>query len=118
MEASTSSSASESTPIAPAARGGEHLLDLFFRPSTFFASRDSLDTKWLIVAAMWGLGIIPVTYAGAFVGDLLVSDPYAFWFHDAWDGSGTGFEHLPVQSLDGRMSSLWIERSGWTRIEK
>jgi hypothetical protein len=76
-----------------------------------------VNSPWWNVA-MWGLGIIPVTYAGAFVADLLVTDPYAFWFHDAWDGAGTGFEHLPVQSVDGRMSSLWIERSGWTRIEK
>jgi hypothetical protein len=76
-----------------------------------------VNSPWWNVA-LWSLGVIPVGYAGAFVGDLVVTDPYAFWFHDAWDGEGTGFEHLPVQAVDGRMSSLWLERSGWTRIAK
>jgi hypothetical protein len=69
-------------------------------------------------AALWVVPVFPLCYAGAFVGDFLVTDPWAFWLEDAWDGKGTGFEHLPVQWTDGRMTSLWLERTGWTRIEK
>jgi hypothetical protein len=69
-------------------------------------------------AALWVVPVFPVCYAGAFVGDFLITDPWAFWGEDAWDGKGTGFEHLPVLWTDGRMNSLWMERTGWTRIEK
>ncbi len=69
-------------------------------------------------AALWVVPVMPAAYAGAFVGDFLITDPWAFWCEDAWDGKGTGFEHLKVEWTDGRMNSLWSERTGWTRIEK
>ncbi len=69
-------------------------------------------------AALWVVPVFPVCYAGAFVGDLLITDAWAFWGEDAWDGNGTGFEHLDVPWTDGRMTSLWREHAGWTRIEK
>jgi hypothetical protein len=67
---------------------------------------------------LWVSGIMPVGFAGAFVGDTLITDPYAFWFGDAWDRQGTGYEHLPVEAIDGRMGSLWLDRSGWTKISR
>jgi hypothetical protein len=69
-------------------------------------------------AALWIVPVIPVGHALAFVGDFLLLDAYAFWFHDAWDGAGTGFEHVPVQATDGRVGSLLLDRAGWTRVEK
>lgn len=69
-------------------------------------------------AALWVVPVMPLCYAGAFVGDFLVTDPLAFWGEDAWDGKGTGFEHLPVQWTDGRMNSLWMERARWVRVQK
>jgi hypothetical protein len=69
-------------------------------------------------AALWVVPVFPVCYAGAFVGDFLITDAWCFWGEDAWDGKGTGFEHLTVPWTDGRMGSLWLERAGWTRVEK
>lgn len=69
-------------------------------------------------AVLWITAVLPVGYVFAWAGDFLVTDPWAFWFDDAWDGEGTGFEHLPVQWIDGRMTSLMFDRSTWTRIER
>ena len=76
-----------------------------------------VNSPWLN-AALWIVPVIPVCHLGAFTFDFFIGDAYAFWFGDAWDGNGTGFEHLPVESPDGRVESLMIERSGWTRAEK
>jgi hypothetical protein len=76
-----------------------------------------VNSPWWNVA-LWATGILPVGYVGAFVGDTLITDPYAFWLGDAWDRQGTGFEHLPVQALDGKMGSLWLDRAGWTKIDR
>jgi hypothetical protein len=62
--------------------------------------------------------VIPLVSFFAIVGDFFTGDAYSFWFKDAWDGKGTGFEHAHVEWTDGRMPSLWRERTGWTRIEK
>ena len=48
----------------------------------------------------------------------LITDPYYFWFGDAWDGNGTGFRHLDVEFVGGSVDSLLIDRSGWTRSDK
>ena len=69
-------------------------------------------------ATLWIVPVMPVCYLGAFALDSLITDPWAFWFEDAWDGKGTGFEHLQVPWTDGRMQSMWMERGAWTRIEK
>jgi len=69
-------------------------------------------------AALYIVPVIPVCHIGAFTFDFFVGDAYAFWFGDAWDGEGTGFEHLPVEAPDGKVQSLMIDRSGWTRSEK
>ena len=67
---------------------------------------------------LWVVPVIPVATLGAFAIDTLITDPWAFWFGDAWDNAGTGYEHLPVEKTDGRMQSLWLERARWTRIER
>jgi hypothetical protein len=67
---------------------------------------------------LWIVPVIPTLHVGAFVVDYLIGDPWAFWFEDAWDGNGTGFEHLPVEWTDGKVQSLMMPRSGWTRSEK
>ena len=69
-------------------------------------------------ATLWIVPVIPLTSIGASVVDFLVTDPWAFWFDDAWDGSGTAFEHLHVEPTDGFVRSLMMERSGWTKVEK
>lgn len=69
-------------------------------------------------AALWIVPVIPAATALAIVGDFLVTDPWAFWCEDAWDGAGTGFEHARVDWADGRMESLLLDRSGWTRVTK
>lgn len=69
-------------------------------------------------AALWVVPVIPVATIGGFTFDFLIGDPYAFWFGDAWDGEGTGFEHSPVEAVDGTVDSLLLDRSGWTRTAK
>lgn len=76
-----------------------------------------VNSPWLS-AALWVVPVYPTMYMGAWVGDFLISDAYHFWFDDAWDGNGTGFEHLEVESPDGWVESLLSERSGWQRVEK
>ncbi|MFY9344664.1 MAG: hypothetical protein WAT39_19380 [Planctomycetota bacterium] len=69
-------------------------------------------------AALWLVPVIPVGHAVAMVGDFLITDPWAFWCEDAWDGTGTGYKHLQVEWTDGYMTSMWCERSGWTRVDR
>ncbi len=72
----------------------------------------------LLDGALWIVPVMPVGYALAFVGDFVIGDAWHFWFHDLWDGAGTGFEHLPVEATDGAVQSLLMDRSGWTRVDK
>ena len=69
-------------------------------------------------ATLWLVPVIPVSSLGATVLDFLITDPWHFWFDDAWDGSGTGFRHLPVEWPDGKVDSLFLDRSLWTRVDK
>ncbi|MBL9077028.1 MAG: hypothetical protein JNL08_05970 [Planctomycetes bacterium] len=69
-------------------------------------------------AALWVVPVIPTLTLGAWLVDFCVTDPWVFWFDDAWDGAGTGFVHLPVEPTDGQVQSLLLDRSGWTRVEK
>lgn len=76
-----------------------------------------VNSPW-VAAALWVVPVIPVATAGAWVIDFLVTDPWVFWFDDAWDNAGTGYVHLFVQPTDGQVQSLLIDRSGWTRVQK
>jgi len=67
-------------------------------------------------ATLWLVPVMPVAYVGAFVGDFLVTNPIAFWGEDAWDGKGTGYQHLHVEWTDGRQGSLYAPQSGWTKV--
>ncbi len=69
-------------------------------------------------AALWIVPVYPISHIGAMTLDFLITDPWAFWFDDAWDGAGTGFEHLPVEWTDGRVGSLLMDRALWTRVDK
>ncbi|MEY4828613.1 MAG: hypothetical protein RLZZ562_409 [Planctomycetota bacterium] len=61
--------------------------------------------------------VIPLLTVCAKVGDFCITDAACFWFDDAWDGHGTGFQHLKVEPTDGQMQSLLIEGSGWMAIQ-
>ncbi len=65
--------------------------------------------------ALMCVTLVPVCRAGAFVGDCLVGNAYAFWFGDAWSGSGTGFRHADPPATDGQVSSLLNEGSGFLK---
>ena len=69
-------------------------------------------------ALMWIVPVWPAMHASAFAFDFLVTDPYAFFFDDLWDGRGTGFEHVPVEWTDGRMQSLLLDQTRWTRTTR
>lgn len=76
-----------------------------------------VNSPWWNVA-LWLVPVFPTFHVGAMVGDFLITDPWAFWFEDAWDGTGTGFRHLEVSWTDGSMGSLMSERTGWTKIDR
>lgn len=91
-------------------------------PHQLRRSVDDLDHKlyvsspWLN-AALWIVPAFPILHFGAQIGDFLICDAYAFWFKDAWDGKGTGFEHLQVEATDGRMQSLLIDNASFLEIK-
>ena len=58
---------------------------------------------------LWVVPVMELTYLGAVIVDFFVVDAYSFWFHDAWDGKGTGFRHLEVTPTDGAMDSLLVD---------
>jgi len=82
-----------------------------------FDQQTYVNSPWLD-AALWIVPVIPVCTAGATAIDFLVTNPYHFWFEDAWDGNGTGYRHLDVEFVDGSVGSLLEDRAGWTRSQK
>ena len=76
-----------------------------------------VESPWLN-GVLWFVPVFPLAHFVGAIGDFFVTDAYAFWFKDAWDGKGTGFEHHKVDAPDGRMSSLLNEGSGWLKIMK
>jgi hypothetical protein len=69
-------------------------------------------------ALLWVVPVFPLAYVGAITCDFLVGDAWAFWSDDAWDGAGTGFDHYPVEPIDGRVDSMMSDRASWTRVAK
>src|SRR5690606_5226965 len=76
-----------------------------------------INSPWLN-AVLYIVPVFPLAQFGAGIGDFFVTDAYAFWFKDAWDGKGTGFEHYKQNWTDGRMKSLLMSDSGVIRIDK
>jgi hypothetical protein len=68
--------------------------------------------------ALWLVPVIPIAQFGAWILDTLITDPWAFWTDDLWDGNGTGYRHLPVEWLDGHVDCLFADRASWTRVGK
>lgn len=75
-----------------------------------------VEKPWLS-GLLWFVPVFPILHFGAAVGDFFVTDAYAFWIKDLWDGKGTGFKHYEVKPTDGQMSSLLNEDSGFLKIK-
>ena len=93
----------------------------FIGPHQLRRSVDDWDQKIYVNspwwnAAMWIVPVIPTCTAVAFALDFAITDPWAFWFDDAWDGSGTGYRHMPIDWTDGAVDCLFSPRSRWTRV--
>jgi len=77
------------------------LTSCFAGPHQLRRSVDDWDHKlyvnspW-IDAVLWVVPVFELANWVAWVGDFIVTDGYTFWFKDAWDGKGTGYEHLKV----------------------
>ena len=76
-----------------------------------------VNSPWLN-AAMWVVPVYPALLAGATAVDFAVTDPYFFWFGDAWNGNGTGYRHLEVDYTRGWVDSVLADDSRWLRSEK
>ncbi|MCB9878860.1 MAG: hypothetical protein H6835_14795 [Planctomycetes bacterium] len=94
----------------------------FVGPHQLRRSVDDWDQKlyvnnpWLD-AGLWLIPLIPVSTLGATVIDFLITDPYTFWFDDAWDLKGTGFRHARIEWTDGKADSMLRDFSDWTRSD-
>jgi hypothetical protein len=75
-----------------------------------------VDSPWLD-AVLTVIPVIPICTALAAIGDFFVTDAYAFWFKDAWDGKGTAFTHFSPTPTDGAMGSLLLDDSKWLEIK-
>ncbi len=75
-----------------------------------------VNSPWLN-GVLWFVPVFPILHFGAGIGDFFVTDAYAFWFKDAWDGKGTGFKHAEVAPTDGQMSSLMNEGASFLEIK-
>lgn len=75
-----------------------------------------VDSPWLN-GVLWFVPVFPLLNFGASIGDFFVTDAYAFWLKDAWDGKGTGFKHYDVTPTDGQMSSLLNTGAGFLKIQ-
>ncbi len=64
-----------------------------------------VENPWLD-GVLWFVPVIPFAGFFASIGDFFIGDAYSFWFKDAWDGKGTGYNHHTVDHPDGAMSSL------------
>lgn len=74
-----------------------------------------VQSPW-VNAALWVIPVFPIVTTLAWVGDSFTTDPYAFWFKDAWDGKGTAFKHFDVQAIDGSMYSLLMDEGKFIEI--
>jgi hypothetical protein len=75
-----------------------------------------VDQPWLD-GVLWFVPVFPVAGFLAAIGDFFVTDAYAFWLKDAWDGKGTAFTHYSVKATDGAMSSLLNEDAHFLEIK-
>lgn len=102
------------TALLPSCLAGPHQL---CRTVDDWDQKNYIASPWLN-AALWVIPVFPICHFGAGVADFFVTDAYAFWFKDAWDNNGTGFEHYKQTWTDGRMKSLLMSDSGFIRIDK
>lgn len=92
-------------------------------PQQLQRSVDDWDHKMyvqnpLLDGVLWVVPVFPLLNFGAAIGDFFIGNAYFFWFHDVWDGKGTGFEHAKVEATDGTVSSLLNEGSSWLKVKK
>ncbi len=76
-----------------------------------------VNSPW-VDGVLWFVPVFPICHGLAWFVDSLTTDPYAFWFKDAWDGKGTGFKHFDVKAEDGSMKSLLLDDGKWFEIAK
>ncbi|MBP8299907.1 MAG: hypothetical protein KA020_06095 [Planctomycetes bacterium] len=75
-----------------------------------------VNSPWLD-AVLWVVPVFQICGFGASIGDFFVGDAYAFWFHDAWDGKGTGFKHAETAPTDGYVNSF-LGEGGFMKVSK
>ena len=75
-----------------------------------------VNSPW-IDAVLWVIPVIPLANFVGAIGDFFVTDAYAFWLKDAWDGKGTAFTHFNPKATDGAMSSLLNDDAHFLEIK-
>jgi hypothetical protein len=92
-------------------------------PHQLFRTVDDWDAK-LYTQSPWINGVltfipvIPIARGLAMFVDFFTTDMISFWFHDAWDGKGTGFKHKEFLGEDGYMGSLLLDDGKWFEVKK
>jgi hypothetical protein len=75
-----------------------------------------VNSPWLD-GVLWFIPVFPICHFGAIIGDFFIGDAYSFWFKDAWDGKGTGFNHYTPDATDGSMSSLLLDDGKFLEVK-
>ena len=71
----------------------------------------------LLNGVLWFIPVFPLCTYGASIADFFVTDAYAFWFKDVWDGKGTAYTHYKTTPTDGSMSSLLNDDAKFLEIK-
>jgi len=74
------------------------------------------SSPWLD-GVLWFIPVFPICHLGAQIGDFFIGDAYSFWFKDAWDGKGTGFNHYTPEATDGSMGSLLLDDGKFLEVK-
>jgi len=70
----------------------------------------------IVDGVLWVVPVFPIGFFVAQVGDFFITDAYAFWIKDVWEGKGTGFEHIDVEAQK-TMKSLLSDDGSFLQIE-
>ncbi|MBK8976899.1 MAG: hypothetical protein IPM29_13350 [Planctomycetes bacterium] len=72
----------------------------------------------LINGLLWfPIPAFPIAYYVAYIGDFFITDAYAFWIRDVWEGEGTGFDYYDTSSKK-TMKSLMSDDGSFLQIHE
>ena len=66
-----------------------------------YTNQKYTESSWIHGALLQDvLPVYPLVTLVMGIGDWLIVNPYYFWSQDAWDGKGTGFDHVALEGAE------------------